>query len=117
MKSNDCPPFGHGCSPAPLLGITRVKAMNILGVALRDDLKAADHVDTIIASSSRSLYAFRLLRAQGLPSPARYLVTTATSMTRMTYAALAWWGLTSANDKKRLERFKNKLTRFGYLQP
>ena len=47
------------CPPASLPGITRVNAMNILGVALRDDLKAADHVDTILASSSRSLYALR----------------------------------------------------------
>src|SRR6218665_3207388 len=27
----------------------------------------------------------------------------------------AWWGLTSADDKSRLERFKDKVTRMRYL--
>jgi len=61
------------CPPAPLPGITRVNAMNILGVALRDDLKAADHVDTIPASISIRPPRLRLLRAQGLPSPALHI--------------------------------------------
>ena len=42
--------------------------MNILGVTLRDDLKAADHIGTVLASCTRSLYALRLLRVQELAS-------------------------------------------------
>src|SRR6218665_2683608 len=64
----------------------------------------------------RSLYALRLLKAQGPASPFLHNVTMATTMARMLYAAPAWWGLTSAEDKSRLERFKNKVTRMGYLQ-
>ena len=30
--------------------------------------------------------------------------------------SLPWWGLTSVNDKERLERFENKLMRIGYLE-
>src|SRR6218665_622613 len=40
--------------------------------------KPDDHVDTILAFSSRSLHPLRLLRAQGLPSLALHIVTTAT---------------------------------------
>src|SRR6218665_1064075 len=60
--------------------------------------------------------ALRLLRAQGLASPALHKVTMATTMTRMLYDAPAWWCLTSAYDKSRFERFKDKVTRMGYLQ-
>ena len=140
--------------------------MNVLGVTLRDDLKAADHVDTNFASSSRSLYAvaetwrrvwwgrkffadqdfsmtffsenisiftakisddlFLVIDQVFRISPfflsfPRFSVSS-TMLNVVSwpfphkYAAPTWWGLTSANDKKRLEQFKNKLTRIGYLQ-
>ena len=41
------------------------------------------------ASSSRSLYALRLLRAQGLPSPVLHIVMTATTIARPMYASPA----------------------------
>ena len=40
----------------------------------------------------------------------------ATTMARVLCAAPAWWGLTSADDKSRLEWLKDKVTRMGYLQ-
>lgn len=54
--------------------------MNILGVTLRGDLKAADHIDKVLEFCNSFLYALRLLRAQGLASPALHTVKTATTM-------------------------------------
>src|SRR6218665_1257916 len=60
--------------PDSLPAINRVRAINILGVTLRDDLKAADHIDTVLVSCTIFLYAHRLLRTQttycyvGLPA-------------------------------------------------
>jgi len=85
--------------------------MNILDVQLRDNLKAADHIDSVLASRTWSLYALRLLRAKWLASPALHKVSMATTMACMLYAAPAWWGLTSADEKSKLERFKDKVTR------
>ena|SRR6218665_192934 len=79
--------------PDPLSDTNRVCAMNVLGVQLRDDLK---DIDSVLASCTRSLYALRLLRAQGLASHALHKVTMATTIARMLYAALAWWDLTRA---------------------
>src|SRR6218665_1495111 len=39
--------------------------MVILGVTIRDDLHTIDHVDTLISSCTRSLYALRGLLAKG----------------------------------------------------
>ena len=36
---------------------------------------------------------------------------------RLLYAAPAWWGLTTAEDRLRLERFHNKMQRLGFLPP
>src|SRR5678815_2326286 len=36
---------------------------------------------------------------------------------RLLYAAPAWWGLTTAEDRSRLERFHNKMQRLGFLPP
>jgi len=46
-----------------------------------------DHIDTVLASCTRSLYALQLLRT-GLASPDLHNVTMATTMARMLNAAL-----------------------------
>jgi len=73
--------------------------MDILGVTIRDDLHAVDHVDKLILACTHSLYALRVLRAQGLHDQALHVVTEATTMARLFYASPAWWGLTSAKDR------------------
>lgn len=90
--------------------------MVVLGVTISEDLPAADHVESVISSSARSLYALRILGAPGPSDSALDFVTSVTTMTRLTYAAPAWWGPTSANDKTNLYRFRAKVIRMGYLQ-
>jgi len=75
-----------GVRPDPLPAINRVRTMNILGFTLRYDV---DHIDMVLASCTRSLYALRLLRAQGLASPFLHNVTMATTMAHMLYIAPA----------------------------
>ena len=50
-------------------------------------------------------------------SAALQTVARATTTARLLYAAPAWWGLTTAEDRLRLERFHNKMQRLGFLPP
>jgi hypothetical protein len=77
-------------APPPLLDMERVASMVILGVTIRDDLRATSHVDGVLAACSGSLHALRVLRAHGLPSIALQEVARATTMTRLLFAAPAW---------------------------
>ena len=47
--------------PPPCLNIERVSSLNVLGVIVNDRLSASDHVSNLLESSSRLLYAFRVL--------------------------------------------------------
>ena len=71
------------------------------------------HVDEILAACTCSLYLLHILRAHGLSSDPLYQVTRATTIIRILYAGPAWWGLTSAHDGERIERFCRKLERAG----
>src|SRR6218665_3517089 len=42
-----------------------------------------------------------------------FQVTRATTINRILYSGPAWWGLTSAQDRERIERFCRKLERAG----
>jgi len=75
--------------PPPPLDVKRVGSMVILGVTIRDDLRTTSHVDNVLAACSGSLHA---LRAHGLPPTALQEVARATTITRLLYAAPAWWG-------------------------
>ena len=106
----------RGPLPEPVDGLTRVSTLNILGITLRPDLRVTAHVDEILAASSGSLHALRILRSHGLPPMALQEVTRATTVARIMYAAPAWWGFTSADDRARVERFLRRLRRTGYLK-
>jgi len=58
-----------------------------------------------------------VLRAHGLPPTALQEVARATTITRLLYAAPAWWGFASAEDRHRIERFLKTMQRVGYLLP
>ena len=89
--------------------------MRILGVTLQQDLSVGSHVDEVLGACAGSLYALRVLRANGLPPAAMHAVTEATTVARLLYAAPAWWGYTSAADRQRLERLLTRTQRMGYL--
>src|SRR6218665_1777405 len=100
------PPFGNG--------IVRVDNMKILGVTIRSDLKMTTHVDEIRTACTCSLYPLHILRAHGLSGDPLFQVTRATTINRILYVGPAWWGMTGAHDRKRIERFcRNSAERAG----
>ena len=101
--------------PPMLDGVQRVDSLKILGVTFRSDLSASPHVNEVLGACSGSLHALRKLRSHGLSREALTVVAEATTISRLLYAAPAWWGYTTAADRQRLERFLAKTTRSGYL--
>src|SRR6218665_930418 len=82
-------------------------------MSLRSDLKMTTHVSEILASCTCSLYPLRILRAHGLSGDPLFQVTRATTINQILYAGPAWRGLTSAQDREKIERFCRKLERAG----
>ena len=80
--------------PPPLPGIARVKSLKVLGVTISSSLSLNEHVDYIISSCARSLYAIKVLRAHGLCATAIQQVYKSVLVAKLLYASLAaWWGL------------------------
>ena len=100
--------------PAPCPGIERVSSVCILGVTVNDQLSAADHVNSLLASSNSLLYALRVLRVHGIPVVSLQEVFRATLLAKMTYACPAWHGMCSAGDHAKLESLVNRCRRLGY---
>lgn len=101
----------RGCAdPPPALtpGFERVTSMKILGVIISEDLRASIHVRWVLETSLGSLYALRILRAEGLPETARGMTDV-----RLMYAAPAWWEYAAAENRVRLERFLFRVHRMG----
>ena len=70
-------------------------------------------VDEILTACTCSLYPLRILRAHCLSDDPLFQVTRDTTIKRILYVGPAWWGLTSAQDRERIERFCHKLERAG----
>jgi len=100
--------------PAPCPGIERVSSICILGVTDNDQLSAADHVNSLLASSKSLLYVLRVLRVHGIPDVSLQEVFRATLLAKMTYACPAWHGMYSAGDHVKLESLVNRCRRLGY---
>src|SRR6218665_1615510 len=105
--------FLHG--PPLLDGVQRVSSLLVLGVRLEDNPRVTEHVERTLEACSRSLYALRELQSHGLRSRALYQVARATTVAKLTYASPAWWGLTSAAECDRIERFLSRMKRMDYL--
>jgi len=94
--------------PAPCPGIERVSSICILGVTVNDQLSAADHVNSRLASSKS------VLRVHGIPDVSLQEVFRATLLAKMTYACPAWHGMCSAGDYVKHESLVNRCRRLGY---
>ena len=89
--------------------------MKILGVTVQEDLSASSHVEEILGGCSGSLHVLHVLRAHGMPETVLHVVAAATTVARVLYAALAWWGFTSADNRTRFERHLTRMKRMGFL--
>jgi len=96
------------------MGIPQVHSVTALGVVLNDKMNAADHVSSLLAAFSSSLYALRVLRDHGMPTKSFQDVFRATIIAKLTYCAPAWSGLCSAGDRARFDAFLRRCKRYGY---
>jgi len=82
----------HRAAPPPVMhGIERVHSLKILGVTFTDKLSVKEHLDDVISSTARSMYAIRVLRFHGMPESALQQVFRAVVVSKLTYDAPAWW--------------------------
>jgi len=75
---------------------------------------SSDHVNYLIISSARLLYALRVLRAHGLPQQSLNDVFRATIHAKILYASPAWSGFGTAADRVRLNSFLRRCRKLGY---
>jgi len=68
---------------------------------MNDRLTAADHVITLLSSSSSLMYAMRVLRVHGTPTASLHDIFQATVVSRIQYASPAWSGMCSARVSTR----------------
>jgi hypothetical protein len=100
--------------PPAVPEIARVESIKVLGVTVSRRFSVAQHVDAILAGCAQTLFALRTLRQHGMPDTALRLIYQATVESKLSYAAPAWWGYTSAADRGRLEAFLRRSASFGY---
>ena len=88
---------------SPLPNVPRVQSLKILGVTFSGKLSVAEHVCNIIRSSAQICHALWLLRARGMENASLQVVYKAIITAKLTYAASAWWGFTTEDDRQSLE--------------
>ena len=79
--------------PPPVhCGLKRVSTMNVLGVLVDDKLSFQQHVHKIVTNCSNIMFALRTLKQHGLNMELVQDIYRATVVTKLLYAAPAWWG-------------------------
>ena len=97
----------HPLLPPPIDGIIRVDNIKILGVTLQDNLSMNNHVDSLLVDCSNMLFAMKILRSHGMGDEGLHEVFRSKIISKITYAASAWWGLAS----------ETVIDRINYRQP
>jgi len=90
--------------PPPLQGIARVTSLK---------LSVTEHVDDVINSCARSMYAISVLRSHGMCVPLLQQVFQSVVISKLTYAAPAWQGFSTSADRQRIESFLRRAARSG----
>ena len=89
--------------PAPLPGTARVSSVKILGVTISSSLSVSQHVTNVVNSCAQTIYALRTLRAHGRKDSTLHMVYLSAIVAKLLYAASAWYGFSTADDRQRLE--------------
>ena len=100
--------------PPAIPDFERVDEIKALGVTVNRKFSLSSHVDNLLTACSQTLFALRTLRSHGLNDSSIQAIFQATVVAKLTYAAPAWWGFTSAADRDRLEAFLRRSVKFGY---
>ena len=93
-----------------------VSSIKLLGVTLAENFSMEEHIADIISSSSRALYAHRVLRAHGMNDADLQTVFKSTALSKLLYASPSWWGFTNANQRERLEGYLRRAIRAGFYR-
>ena len=83
------------------MDIERVSTHTMLGVVVNDGLMATDHVNHLLSSAARLLYALLILRSHGTPTQSLYDIFRATVIAKLTYCFPAWAGSCSHGRRNR----------------
>ena len=73
-----------------------------------------DHINFILASCSKLLYALRVLHNHGLSAQSMQAVFKATVTAEIQYCSPAWSGQCSVADRLRLDAFLRRCKKFQY---
>jgi len=98
---------------SPMATITRVTSLKVLDVTINSRMSVSEHVSTVISSCAQSIYVLRILRAHGMNNNVLQLFYRSVVIAKLLYAASAWWGYTSANDRQRLTSLIKRGVRSG----
>ena len=90
-------------------GICQILARKTVDPSYDRRASAQCHVDRLLGTCPCSLHALLILHAHGLPQDALHNVGKATLLSRLLYVSSSWWGMTSADDRLKMECFINKL--------
>jgi len=96
------------------MDIERVSTHTMLGVVVNDGLMATDHVNHLLSSAARLLYALLILRSHGTPTQSLYDIFRATVIAKLTYCSPAWAGSCSAAECSRINSFLTRCKCFGF---
>ncbi|MEL7308336.1 MAG: reverse transcriptase family protein [Pseudomonadota bacterium] len=101
------------CNPVFLHNVLPVEKIKLLGVIFNDKLSWKDHIDSVVASTSKSLFLFRLFRKYFKKSDL-FRLYFGIIRSRLEYCAPLFLGL-SDGDSLRLDRLQSRFQK-GYLR-
>ena len=83
-------------------------------MSIENNFSVAQHVQRLVNASAQTVYELRVLRTHGLGDDVLQHIYRATVVARLTFAASAWYGLTKASDRKRIDSVLDHARRHGY---
>ena len=81
------------------------------------NLSASDQVRGVVANSSQTLYALRVLHTYGMSDSALQTIFRSVIVAKVLYACSAWGGFINATDRQRVNAFLRRSIRCGYCSP
>jgi len=69
-----------------------------------------------VSACAPTLHALRVLRCHGMNDAALQTIYKAVVVAKLTQAASAWWGFTSADDRRLIEAVLRRGLRAGFYQ-
>jgi len=86
----------------------------MLDVTVTNGLSASDHARGIFSDCAQTLFALRVLRAQGVCDTALQAIYKSVVVAKLLYVSGAWAGFIAAADRQRVHAFFRRSTRCGF---